>query len=294
MIIIIPPTITNAMITANTAVNADADYVPATTYSAGVKVTYGNFIYLSLQAGNTGHQPDLTASAAWWSLIGSSNKWAMFDDEVQTQSTASNTLSTTIRASYINSISCVNITASSVDIEVKKGATVAYTKTIDLFDYSTIVDWTTYFFSEHDFQTEFSLTDLPSLPDVDIKITVNKTTSTVGIGKIIIGAQLDVGLEEYNLKREGIDYTQVNTDPFGVTTLTKRSYARKYSTTAIMKNTKYDYVSKKLDSIASVPVLCIGGNGFKSTLTVYGLVTYSIILEHLQVSRVAIDVRGLI
>lgn len=294
MIIIIPTTITNAMITANTAVNADADYDPSETCAAGVKRTYGNFIYLSLQAGNTGNQPDLTTSAAWWSLVGSSNEWAMFDDEVQTQSTASNTLSTTIRASYINSISCVNITASSVDIEVKKGATVVYTKTIDLFDYSLIVDWATYFFSEHDFQTEFSLTDLPSLPDVDITITVNKPTSTVGIGKIIIGAQLDVGLEEYNLKREGIDYTQVNTDPFGVTTLTKRAYARKYSTIAIMYNSKFDYVSKKLDSIASVPVLCIGGNGFKSTLTVYGFVTYSIILEHLQVSRVSIDVRGLI
>lgn len=294
MIIIIPKTITNAMITANTAVNADADYVPATTYAAGAKVTYNNFIYLSLQNANTGNQPDLTASAAWWSLVGASNKWAMFDDEVQTQSTASNTLSTTIRASYVNAISCVNITASSVDIEVKKGATVVYTKTIDLFDYSLIVDWATYFFSEHDFQTEFSLTDLPSLPDVDIKITVNKPSSTVGIGKIIVGAQLDVGLEEYNLKREGIDYTQANFDPFGKLSLTKRSYARKYSTTAIMENAKFDYVSKKLDSIASVPVLCIGGNGFKSSLTVYGLVTYSIILEHLQVSRVSIDVRGLI
>lgn len=294
MIIIIPNTITNAMITANTAVNADADYDPIATYAAGAKVTYNNFIYLSLQAGNSGKQPDLTASAAWWSLVGSSNKWAMFDDEVQTQSTASNTLSTTIRASYVNAISCVNITASSVDIEVKKGATVVYTKTIDLFNYSLIVDWATYFFSEHDFQTEFSLTDLPSLPDVDIKITVNQPTSTVGIGKVIVGAQLDVGLEEYNLKRETIDYTQVNFDQFGKSTLTKRAYAKKYSTIAAMPNSKFDYVSKKLDSIASVPVLCIGGNGFKSSLTVFGFVTCSMVLEHLQMSRVSIEVRGLI
>lgn len=294
MIIIIPNTITNAMITENTAVNADADYNPLTPYAAGDKVTYNNFIYLSLQNANTGNQPDLTASAAWWSLVSASNKWAMFDDEVQTQSTASNTLSTTIRASYVNAISCVNITASSVDIEVKKGATVVYTKTIDLFDYSLIVDWATYFFSEHDFQTEFSLTDLPSLPDVDIKITVNKPTSTVGIGKVIIGALLDVGLEKYNLKREGIDYTQAKTDPFGVTTLTKRAYVRKYNTIATMENSKFDYVSKKLDSIASVPVLCIGGNGFKSTLTVFGFVTYSIVLERLQVSSVSIDVMGIV
>jgi len=293
MIIIVPQTITNAMITANTATNADADYAPATSYAAGVKVTYNNFVYLSLQASNVGHQPDLAASITWWSLVGPSNKWAMFDDVVQTQTTATATLQTTIRADYVNALSCVNITASSVDIECKKDGAVFYAKTLDLFDYSLLTDWSAYFFSEHDFATEFSLTDIPPIPASDIKITVMKPTSTVGLGKIILGAQLDVGLEHYGLNREGIDYTQAVFDPFGDVTLSRRAYVRKYTTKATLENAKFDYVSKKLDSIASVPVLCIGGNGFKSSLTVYGLVSYSLILEHLQVSYVNIEVRGL-
>ncbi|MBR7747463.1 hypothetical protein [Undibacterium baiyunense] len=294
MKIIIPTGVTSSMVSASTAVNADADYAPATTYVFGAKVTFENYIYKSLQNGNLGNQPDLTTSAAWWALQGPANKWAMFDDEVQTQTTATSTLSTTIDASYVNSISCTNIAGSSVTVTVKKDAVTIYTRTLDLADYSLIGDWSDYYFSEHEFQSEFSLTDLPPVPGVQIIVTITKPSNTVAIGHLIIGRLLDVGLEQYGLNREGIDHTIATTDKFGKLTREKQAYARKYSTQAILNNERFDYVSKKLDSIASVPVVCIGGNGFKSTLTVYGLVSYSISLQHLSISYVSIKVIGLI
>ena len=294
MKIIIPTLVTSGMVSANTATNADADYAPATNYAAGVKVTYNNFIYLSLQAGNLGKQPDLTSSAAWWSLVGPANRWAMFDDEVQTQTTATATLTATIDASYINSISCTNIVGASVVVTVKKDAVTIYTKTIDLADYSLIGDWTDYYFSDHEFQSEFSLTDLPPIPSVQITVTITKPLSTVAIGHFVIGRLLDVGLEQYGLKRDGTDYTIATFDKFGKLTRDKQAYARKYTTQAVLDNARFDYVSKKLDSIASVPVVCIGGNGFKSSLTVYGLVSYSTSFDHLPISYVFIEVKGLI
>lgn len=294
MKIIIPTEVTSGMVSANTATNADADYVPATTYTLGELVTFANYIYKSLQNSNLGNQPDLTSSAAWWAVQGPANKWAMFDDEVQTQTTATATLTTTIDVSYVDSISCTNIAGSSAVVTVEKDAATIYTRTIDLADYSLIGDWSDYFFSEHEFQSEFSLTDLPPLPGVQITVTITKPSNMVAIGHLVVGRLLDVGLEQYGLKRDGIDYTIATTDKFGKLSREKQAYARKYETQAILDNQRFDYVSKKLDSIASVPVVCIGGNEFKSTLTVYGLVSYSISLQHRSISYVSIQVKGLI
>lgn len=43
-----------------------AVYAAGTTYGAGEYAQFGQNVYRSLLAANTGHQPDLDASAAWW------------------------------------------------------------------------------------------------------------------------------------------------------------------------------------------------------------------------------------
>lgn len=44
-----------------------ADYAAATTFALGAYCEYGANVYRSLQAGNTGHQPDI--SPAWWAQV---------------------------------------------------------------------------------------------------------------------------------------------------------------------------------------------------------------------------------
>lgn len=293
MKIIIPATITSGMVTANTAVNANADYNAGTTYAADALVTYNLRIYKSLQASNTGHTPGETGSVAWWADQGPSNQWAMFDGALSTQTTAADTLSFTVTPITASAIGLVNISAAEVVVAVVYDGDTLYSKTVSLWDTGVVGDWADYFFAEPEYSTDLALTDLPVVPGITITVTLNRTGGTVGVGAVVMGKPLDAGLEQYGLKREGTDYSNVVFDEFGAVSITKRAYAKKFSTQVLVPNGRLNVLTKRLDQIASTPVLVIGANCIYSSLIVYGLVSYSLDLALYQYSYISFEVKGL-
>lgn len=295
MKLIRPIAITQAIVTANSAVNADADYVPATSYAAAVLVTYDRRIYKSLQAANVGHTPGITASAAWWSDQGPSNKWAAFDNVVNTQTKATSPWSFTLTGVSADSLALINIAASTVDIVATKDGVTVYCKTIDLRDTALVTNWAEYFFNEPEFRTELALTDLPPVPGMIITVTVSRTGGgSVSCGKFDCGRALDAGLEQYGLKRSGEDYTAVTFDPFRVVTIGTQRYVRKFSTQVMIRNAKLDMITRRLDSLASVPLVIIGSNGLYDSMILYGLLSYSIDLAFPTYSYISFDAKALI
>jgi hypothetical protein len=294
MKIIIPNIITPSLVVSNSAVNAYADYSGGTTYALDVLVTYNERYYKSLQSSNTGNTPGLTSSTAWWADQGPSNKAAMFDGFVSTKTTASNSLSFTIEPINANSIGLVGIEASQAVITASLGASVIYTRTINLQNASLVTNWVEYFFNEVEYQTDIALTDLPPIPGISITVTLTKPSANVALGLIVLGKKIDGGSEQYGLKREGIDWSKAVFDEFGVLSVTKREYAKKFSSIAHIPNGLVNMLTTKLDSIASVPVLVIGSNDTYSSLIVYGLVSYSIELTFPSYSFISYDIKGLI
>lgn len=293
MKIIIPATITSGMVTANTAVDAHATYNAGTTYALNAMVTYNLRYYKSLQAANTGHTPGDVASVAWWSDQGPSNKWAMFDPAVNTQTTASDTLSFTVTPITASAIGLVNITAAEVVVAAVYDGDTIYTRTVSMWDTGVVGDWGDYFFAEPEYAADLSLTDLPVVPGLAITVTLNRTGGTVGVGAVVMGKPLDAGLEQYGLKREGTDYSKVVFDEYGAVSITKRAYAKKFSTQVLVPNRRLNVLTKRLDQIASTPVLVIGANCIYNSLIVYGLVSYSLDLALYQYSYISFEVKGL-
>ena len=295
MKLIRPIEITQALVTANSATNADADYVPATSYALNALVTYDRRIYKSLQAANVGNTPGITASASWWSDQGPSNKWAVFDSEVNTKTTATSPWAFTLSGVSVDSLSLIGMSASTVDIVVTKDAATVYSKTVSLLDTSLVTNWGEYFFSEPEFKSDIALVDLPAIPGAVVTVTITRTGGgEVSCGKFDCGKVLNVGLEIYGLKRSGEDYTSVTFDQFRTATIGTQRYVRKFSTTAIIENTRFDLIARRLDALASVPLVIIGGDGHYDSLIVYGLLSYSIDLSLYQYSHVSFDVKGLI
>ncbi len=295
MKLIRPIQITDAIVTSNSAVDADPVYSAGTTYAGSVKVTYSGRIYLSLQATNTGHTPGDTASAAWWADQGPSNRTAMYDGLVSTRTTATGTLTLVMTVpTAVNTLSLINLSGvRTVTISATKDAVEVYSRTVDLWDTSLITDWAEYFFSEAELRTELALTDLPLVPGLVIT-TVLTGADTVGVGKFDLGRVLDAGLEEYGLKREGIDYTKVTFDNFGVATIGTQIYVRKFSTQALIENARLDMITRRLDSLASIPLVIIGANGRYDSMIVYGLLSYSLDLAIYGYSYISFDVKGLV
>jgi hypothetical protein len=72
-------------------------------------------VFESLQANNVGHYPLI--SPTWWLLVGSTNRWAMFDDGVATQSSNAGSIKTVIAGiNNSDSIGLFNVSAEYVRI----------------------------------------------------------------------------------------------------------------------------------------------------------------------------------
>ena len=120
MKLIRPNAMTPAMLTSSTATELHATWASGTTYAAAVRVIYGVGIYESLQASNLNKQPD--TNPLWWTYIGPSNKWAMFDGQVSTATTRSASLTAVFSTGIMDSLAVVGIDAEMVTLTVRDGA----------------------------------------------------------------------------------------------------------------------------------------------------------------------------
>ena len=293
MNIVRPTAVTPSMVTTN-AVNAHADYVAGTTYASGAQVTYNLKTWLSLQGGNTGKTPGAAGSEAWWSDAGPSNKWAMFDGEVGTVTTRADSLAVTITPIGVSTVALLNVRAKTAQCVSVHGATEVYNKTVSLWDTGLISDWAEYFFNEPEFRTEAIFDGLLNVPGQAITLTLSAPGATAQCGMCVPGVSFDVGLEQYGVKRSGTDYSTVTFDTFGATTIKRRGYARKVSTQTLLPNTAFDRIARRLDQIASVPVLVLSGQPRFDSTVVYGLVSYSLDLALYSYSYASIEVKGFI
>lgn len=294
MKLIRPITITPAMVTANNAVDADPAWAVDDTYAADARVTHERRIYKSLQADNTGHPPGDTDSVAWWSDQGSANSWAMFDAEVGTRSTRAESLSITVSGVAADTVGLLDAQGQEVVCTVEFDGQVVCSKTVSLWDTSIIGDWAEYFFNQPEYKTELVLDGYPKVPGLTITLTINAPGGVAGLGMVVMGRELAIGDELVGLARDGIDYSNVEFDSFGALSLGKRSYVRKLTTQVLLNNRDLDRILRRLDALASVPLLIVAGAGLYGSMVVYGLLTYKHTLPLSKYSYIDFEVKGLI
>lgn len=293
MDIVRPIDVTPAMVTTN-ATNPDPDWIAGTTYADKAKATHQRRIWLSLQSGNTGHEPGQPGSEAWWSDAGPANSWAMFDDEVGTVTTRAESLAVTVVPLAAPVVALLNLRGKTARCVSTHSGTTLYDKTVSLWDTSTVTDWAEYFFSEPEFRTEAVFDDLPAVLGQSVAVTLSAPGGTAQCGMFIPGRPFDVGDELQGLKRSGVDYSTVTFDVFGKATIKRRGYAREISTQTLLHNRAFDRIARRLDQIASEPVLVLSGRPRFDATVVYGLVSYSLDLSLYSYSYASIEVKGLI
>ncbi|WP_280191196.1 hypothetical protein [Delftia sp. PS-11] len=293
MDLIRPIAVSAGMVTTN-AVDADPQWVAGTTYAAGAKVTRERRIWISLQAGNVGHTPGAAGAEAWWSDAGSANSWAMFDDKVQTVTQRDASLSVTVQPIGAQVVALLNVRGMRARVQSSFNGAAVFDKTISLWDTSVIANWGDFYFNEPEFRSEAVFVDLPPVIGQVVTITVEAPGGTAQLGMVVMGKPLNVGLEKVGLQRSGIDYSQATFDQFGEASITKRAYARKVSTQTLIENKDLDRITRRLDQLASVPVLVLSGSGRFGSTVVFGLVSYTVDVAMYAYSYVSIDVKGLI
>lgn len=278
------------------AVETYATYASGTTYAKDVFVVYGTRLYQSLQASNTGHQPD--TSPTWWIDSGPSNVYAMFDNQVSTQTSATSPLTVVVEpGTFINSLAFLELQGNTLQVSITDGVggPTVYSSGVINLDSTIILDWHMYFFEPFDFRTEVILTDIPSYLNARITMTLSGSSS-VKIGSFIYGTTYDLGGTQYGVSSGIRDYSIKQTDDFGNTTFVQRAFSRRMEGQVFMDNSKINFNQRLLASLRAVPCVWIGSEASDySLLTVFGYYRdFNIDISYPSHSLCRIEVEGLI
>jgi hypothetical protein len=294
MKVIKPTPITDAMLISSNALEDDyAVYMSATNYAVGARCIYTHQIWESVQTPNAGHTPG--TNALFWAVIGPTNRHAMFDNEISTQTAMTDILTVVIKPGYANSLALFALEGSGLAVTVRDGlgGPIMYSKELSL-DGTVIADWYQYFFEPSVQLAEVVLTDLPPYGNAYITVSISGI-GTVKCGDMSVGTMYMLGDTQFGASAGIVDYSRKDTSATGVTALSKRSYSKRMTAQMMLDTAQINKVQRVLASLRATPCAWIGTDiaGYEP-LIVFGFYRdFSIDIAYSAVSYCNLEIEGL-
>lgn len=292
-----PVKFVQSMLLSSTATDSTPIYSPTTTYAKDALVQYEGNIYISLVASNIGKTPGVLGSEGNWLIKGPTNVYAMFDNQVSTQTIATSPLTVTFAPSaVVDTIALVNISSAvtvSIDVLDKPGGVNVFSRVYQL-DGTIITDWFGYFFEPFNLSSELIIQGIPLYSSAVITISITSGGS-VGVGSILFGNVYKLGHTAYGSSVGIRDYSIKETDAFGNTTFVQRPYSRRGSFSIDIPKANLNKVSKILESIRTTPVVWIATEDDNYQFsTIFGYYKdYNIEISYPSHSLCSLDIEGL-
>lgn len=279
-----------------TATDATPTYAAGTTYAAGAQVAYDRSRYQSLQAGNIGRQPDINPT--WWARLGPANDWAMFDDQVSTQTVqATGPLRVALQTGAMDALAVLGVEADRVRLVVQDGAggPVVYDQTQGMAA-DAVTSWFDYFFNDPTYRRTQALFQ-GIAPFGSSVATLTFSGSAVKVGHVSYGRVRSLGGLRYGARAGIKDFSRKDTDEFGVTTFVRRANSKYLTGTLEVEKTAINQVHNLLTSLTATPVVWIGSDDvyYSDTLLVYGFYRdFYASIDYPTLSIYSLEIEGLI
>lgn len=218
-----------------------------------------------------------STSPSWWLDMGSTNKWRAFDKSVQSQTTATTSLSFTVNVTQgLDTIALLNVTGTSARVTVTHptdGTVYDYTAKV-FTDETPIIDMWSYFFTDFRAKSDLIFDYLPVYSNANVTVTMSGATgSTVGVGAAIYGKAKDISCDKLGVEqgaKVGItDYSVKTVDAFGNYTITPRAFAKRANWDVYVNTSDIDFIQNYLAGIRATPILFLGGKQYRAT-AIYG------------------------
>jgi hypothetical protein len=283
----------------NVPENDHAEWSSLTTYDEGDRVilTSTHKIYESLQSANLDNDP--VTEALFWIEVGPTNRWAVFDTSVSTQTAQSTNITYTLEPGIaINSLAILNLTdADEINIQITSPSSgspgIVYTETVDLGLTSPFSDWYNWFFGIRARPSQYIVTNLPIYTDGIFEIEILGGTD-LAVGVILIGQQQRFGRGIRLGARVGIqDYSRKETSEFGETVLVQRAFAKKANFDLFIDKAEVDTLQNYLSALRATPALWVGSTEYEST-TVFGFYkNFDVLLNYPEHADCELEIEGL-
>lgn len=269
-------------------------YSPTTDYAVGDRVEYQSKVYECVQAPNVGNTPG--EAPLYWALSGPTNRWAMFDSEVSTQTRGESPLQVVVRPGLVNSLALLELVGTKVHVIGRDGlgGPVLY-ETERTLEGSMVTNWYEYFFEPFSPLSELVLTDLPAYGSLHLDVSIIAPGAEVACGAMVCGTAYFIGDAEYGGSAGIIDYSRKETSETGVTTFRRRRFSRRMSQRLWLDSARFAAVYRLLSGLRATPCVWIGADaeGY-GPLTIYGFYRdFSIDIAYPMVKFCNLEIEGL-
>lgn len=264
----------------------------ATAYAVLDRVIYGHVIYEAAQA-STAQAPD--TEPLYWTPISATNRWLMFDTQVNTQTVVADLLQVTVAPGLINSMALLSLQGTDLTVigTDGDGGPEIYNHSQTL-EGSVVSDWYQYFFEPFKPLTEVVLSNIPAYGSLRLAITIS-AGGPVAVGAAVFGTSYDIGRTLIDPSAGIIDFSRKETSSTGTTRFQKRRYSRRMSHRLLIDNVMLERIYRLLSDLRATPCVWIGteaaGYGF---FTIFGFYRdFSIEVAYSRNSFCSIEIEGL-
>jgi len=276
-------------------------WVAGTTYAkdAFVISPATHRVYQSMQAGNSGKDPtdvkNRSGSTVYWLDIGPTNRWAMFDSEVSTQTVVASPLTVVLTPGLFTDVYLAGLEANEVTVTVRDapGGVEIFRYTAPL-EGSQPADYDEYFWDPFEPLTDILIGGVEQYSSAEVTITLT-SPGVIKCGMLLTGSRREIGKSLYGAKVKPRSYSYIKTNDFGVTSIVRRKATTDLSLTASVDLDDADRVVKIIQDLLDVVALWIGTDLPKyGSLRVLGLGSGEVTYPNPNQCQLSLDVMGVI
>tara|TARA_R110000850_G_scaffold11976_4_gene40750 strand:- start:25597 stop:26514 length:918 start_codon:yes stop_codon:yes gene_type:complete len=261
----------------NVPENDNALYNIATAYTAGQKVMMTTNVHRNFECliANTGEDPSTKpvngSGDLYWLDLGSTNRWAMFDEVINNPTTnAASIVFEVTPGVVINTIGLLNIVAATAQIvgtEPVGGE--FYNETFDLISTENVFDGYSYFFGDFITISDIVAEDIPPFSTGEFTVTISGA-GTVSLGEFTYGAEFDLGVTLIGARPRIESFSTVTTNAFGNTSFVPRANRKLLTVDTAVDRYRINDITRKMADLIDKPALWVADKD-NSSLIVYGI-----------------------
>ncbi len=281
------------LVSSTVADSAYSAWNSATAYAIGANVVYTNHGEYRALTANTDKTP--SDNPTDWQFLGTTNRWRLFDQFLNTQTTATTSMQYVIDSYDVQAIFIGNLTnITSVRIEVISNIDSSILEDVTLSASREAKDWYEYFFGTLSGGIYRTLLYERTTLDRDVSVRVTFSgAGTIGIGFLIIGTKKHIGYLQWGFSLSSLDYSTVITDTAsGITYLNKGNSVKLLTGTTFIPTNLSDACYDDLVEIQGIPAVFY--DSLEST-RVYGFIKkFELPIKSPVETLVQIDIQGLL
>ena len=302
-VMLIPLTITGAMIAAGTSVpevdaaTGEVAWAAGTAYAVLQRVNDGGWLWDAVAA-STGVKPGTDPTK--WLRAGPSNRMAAFDDELNTKATAMGALTYVLHPGFFTGIDLRGMVGDQLEIQIydAPGGVLMDWYESDLYEQA--LGLYELLFMPLRQRTQHYMRNLPLYPNAEVRITItSEAGAAVEVAAIAIGhwdtliGTGDVGGVEYgaNAAVKSYSYRKVNDD--GTVQRLRRGSATNVTCSVAIETDQANYAMDLLRQCQGRSVVVIAsGLPRYDFLSTVGDVSGDITVDRYSISRINLKIEG--